>query len=66
MAGDRDEFLAVPLLDPGGHRLDRMSEGIGADFIVSAVLCEPLEVAAGRENQPRFPPLLALEGVART
>jgi len=55
MAGDRDEFLAVPFLDPGGHRLDRMSEGIGADFIVFAADCCPEFIAYSTAPGPLGP-----------
>ena len=40
-----------------------MSKGIGADGIEAGVLGEPLEVAPGREDQPRLAAPLALEHV---
>lgn len=38
MRRDGDELCAIPLLDPRSHRLDRMSERVGADFLGAAVL----------------------------
>ena len=41
-----------------------MSQRIGADFFEAGVLREPLERPAGREDQPRFAALLALQNFA--
>ena len=65
MGRDGDEFLTIALLDPRSHRLDRVSQRIGADCLEARVQSEPLERSPGREDQARLAALLALQDLGR-
>ena len=44
---DRDEFFAVPLLDPGRDRIDRMSQRVGADRLEISHVAQAVRACAG-------------------
>ena len=65
MRRDGDEFLAVALLHPGRHRLDRMSQRVGSDRLECRMLRQPFERAPGRKDQARFAASLAFQNLPR-
>jgi hypothetical protein len=63
--GDGDETLAVLLLDPRADRLDRVRAGVGEDLAEAGMLRQPLESAAGGEDQLRLSGKVAIEHFRR-